>query len=67
MIGSWLRIVQLTLGLTRIHYRVYKFSHERLTHLLAYRVQTRSRQVQFLAVGPHENFYRDLQRRLLRK
>lgn len=44
--------------------RVYKFSHERLTYLLAYRVQTQSRQVQFLTVGPHENFYRDLQQRL---
>lgn len=44
--------------------RVHKFSHERLTYILAYRVQTQGRQVQFLAVGPHENFYRDLQRRL---
>ena len=42
--------------------RVYKFTHQRLEYLVAYRLETRKRLVQLLAVGPHENFYRDLQR-----
>lgn len=44
--------------------RVYKFTHQGLTYLLAYSLQMRRRQVQFLTVGPHENFYRDLQKSL---
>ncbi len=41
--------------------RVYKFMHHGLRYLVAYRLETRKRLIQLLAVGPHENFYRDLQ------
>ncbi|MDE2059146.1 MAG: type II toxin-antitoxin system RelE/ParE family toxin [candidate division NC10 bacterium] len=43
--------------------RVFKLIHEGLEYLVAYRSAVRERQIRFLAVGPHENFYRDLQRR----
>jgi len=43
--------------------RVYKLKYQGLEYLVAYRLETRKRLIQFLAVGPHENFYRDLQRR----
>lgn len=43
--------------------RVFKFMHQGLEYLVAYRLEMRKRQIPFLAVGPHENFYRDLQRR----
>jgi mRNA interferase RelE/StbE len=46
--------------------RVYKFKHHGLEYLVAYQLETRERLIQFLAVGPHENFYRDLQRSLRR-
>ncbi len=42
--------------------RVYKFTYQRLEYLVAYRLETRKRLIQLLAVGPHENFYRNLQR-----
>lgn len=42
--------------------RVYKFTYHGLTYLVAYSLQMQRRQVHFLVVGPHENFYRDLQR-----
>ena len=45
--------------------RVYKFKRQGLEYLVAYGLQMRKRLIQFLAVGPHENFYRDLQRALL--
>ena len=47
--------------------RVYKFAHQDLQYLVAYRLETRKRVIQFLAVGPHENFYRDLQRSIRRR
>jgi mRNA-degrading endonuclease RelE of RelBE toxin-antitoxin system len=47
--------------------RVYKFKHHDLDYLVAYQLETRKRLIQFLAVGPHENFYRDLQRTLRRR
>ena len=47
--------------------RVYKFMHHNLEYLVAYQLETRKRVIQFLAVGPHENFYRDLQRTLGRR
>jgi mRNA-degrading endonuclease RelE of RelBE toxin-antitoxin system len=47
--------------------RVYKFTHHGLEFLVAYGLDTRNRLVQFLAVGPHENFYRDLQRALRKR
>lgn len=40
--------------------RVHKFKHQSLEYLVAYRLETKKRLIQFLAVGPHENFYRDL-------
>lgn len=43
--------------------RISKFAHQGLEYLVAYRLETRKRLIQLLAVGPHENFYRDLQRR----
>ena len=47
--------------------RVYKFKHQGLEYLVACGLETRKRLIQFLAVGPHENFYRDLRRALLRR
>ena len=47
--------------------RVYKFTHQDLQYLVAYQLETRKRAIQFLAVGPHENFYRDLQRSIRRR
>lgn len=47
--------------------RVYKFTHHGLEYLVAYRLETRRRLIEFVAVGPHENFYRDLQRTLRRR
>jgi len=47
--------------------RVYKFNHYNLEYLVAYQLETRKRLIQFLAVGPHENFYRNLQRTLRRR
>jgi len=46
---------------------VYKFTHHSLECLVAYGLDTRKRLIQFLAVGPHENFYRDLQRTLRKR
>ncbi len=46
---------------------VYKFKHHDLEYLVAYQLQTRKRLIQFLAVGPHENFYRNLQRTVRRR
>ena len=43
--------------------RVFKFMHQGLEYLVAYRLETRTRLIQLLTVGPHENFYRDLQRK----
>jgi hypothetical protein len=47
--------------------RVVKFTHHGLEFLVAYGLDTRKRLIQFLAVGPHENFYRDLQRTLRKR
>ncbi len=47
--------------------RVYKFKHHNLEYLVAYQLETRKRLIQYPAVGPHENFYRDLQRTLRRR
>jgi plasmid stabilization system protein ParE len=47
--------------------RVYKFTHHSLVFLVAYGLDTRKRLIRFLAVGPHENFYRDLQRTLRKR
>ncbi|MGB4782392.1 type II toxin-antitoxin system RelE/ParE family toxin [Candidatus Methylomirabilis sp.] len=43
--------------------RIFKFTHQGLEYLVAYRLEMRTRLIRLLAVGPHENFYRDLQRR----
>ncbi len=43
--------------------RVFKFTHQELEYLVAYRLEIQKRLIRLLAVGPHENFYRDLQRR----
>ena len=43
--------------------RIFTFTHQGLEYLVAYRMETRKRLIQLLAVGPHENFYRDLERR----
>ena len=43
--------------------RIFKFTHQGLEYLVAYRLEMRKRLIQLLAVGPHENFYRDIQRR----
>ena len=40
--------------------RVYKFKVLDLLVLLAYQVNTKKKEVTFVAVGGHENFYRDL-------
>ena len=34
--------------------RVYKFTHHGLRYLVAYRLETRKRLIQLLAVGPHD-------------
>ena len=47
--------------------RVYKFNHHNLEYPVAYQLETRKRPIQFLAVGPHENFNRDLHRTLRRR
>jgi hypothetical protein len=43
--------------------RIFKFTHQGLEYLVAYRLEMRTRLIQLLTVGPHENFYRDLQRK----
>jgi mRNA interferase RelE/StbE len=43
--------------------RIFKFTHQELEYLMAYRLEIRTRLIRLLAVGPHENFYRDLQHR----
>ena len=46
-----------------LHYlRVYKFSMLKQQALLAYSVDEERAIIKLLAVGPHENFYRDLKR-----
>jgi len=40
--------------------RVYKYKAKTLQYLLAYTYDTNSETITLLAVGPHENFYRDL-------
>ncbi|MEA3369585.1 MAG: type II toxin-antitoxin system RelE/ParE family toxin [Candidatus Ratteibacteria bacterium] len=47
--------------------RVYKFKILDLLILLAYQVNKEEREVIFVAVGGHENFYRDLKQHLRRK
>ena len=42
---------------------VYKFRSKGQLHLLGYTVDNRVRLIYLEAVGPHENFYRDLKRR----
>ena len=41
---------------------VYKFSEGDQDFLLAYTVNDEKREVNFLGLGTHENFYRDLER-----
>lgn len=41
---------------------VYKFHSQKQLHLLGYTVDDEVRLVYLEAVGPHENFYRDLKR-----
>ena len=40
--------------------RVYKFKVKTLQYLLAYAHDSENEAVTLLALGPHENFYRDL-------
>lgn len=40
--------------------RVYKFKVLDQQNLLAYEINTKKKEVVFIAVGGHENFYRDL-------
>lgn len=42
--------------------RVYKFHSHRQLYLLGYTVDSEVRLVYLEAVGPHENFYRDLKK-----
>ncbi|MCB1568260.1 MAG: type II toxin-antitoxin system RelE/ParE family toxin [Xanthomonadales bacterium] len=42
--------------------RVYKFRSQKQLYLLGYTVDDTVRLVYLEAVGPHENFYRDLKR-----
>lgn len=44
--------------------RVVKFKADVAQLLLAYEFQTKRNQIWLLDVGPHENFYRDLQKYL---
>lgn len=44
------------------HYRVVKFRSGSQLYLLAYSVDEGIRLIYLEAVGPHENFYRDLKR-----
>jgi mRNA-degrading endonuclease RelE of RelBE toxin-antitoxin system len=42
---------------------VYKFRHRTLIYLLGYTLDAEVRLLYLEAVGPHENFYRDLKRK----
>lgn len=42
--------------------RVYKFKHAKQQYLLAYRLEDAGKRLTLLALGSHENFYRDLKR-----
>jgi mRNA-degrading endonuclease RelE of RelBE toxin-antitoxin system len=42
---------------------VYKFRHKTLIYLLGYTLDHEVRLIYLEAVGPHENFYRDLKRK----
>lgn len=42
---------------------VYKFHSQNQLYLLGYTVEDEMRLIYLEAVGPHENFYRDLKRR----
>lgn len=44
------------------HVRVYKFYMVNRLTLLAYSVYNNESQLILLSVGPHENFYRDLEK-----
>jgi mRNA-degrading endonuclease RelE of RelBE toxin-antitoxin system len=46
--------------------RVHKFRYLREEYLLAYQVDHKAKAVILLAIGGHENFYRDLKRYLRR-
>lgn len=48
--------------LTKVY--VYKFNPIDQELLLAYEVNTKQREVIFIAIGGHENFYRDLKKYL---
>lgn len=43
--------------------RIYKYKAKTLQYLLAYTYDSDSQTITLLAVGPHENFYRDLKSR----
>lgn len=55
-----------TLGERKIgdlaHLLVYKFHSQNQLYLLGYTVEDEMRLIYLEAVGPHENFYRDLKR-----
>ena len=44
--------------------RVFKFKVDQIELLLAYQLKQKQGIIEVLDVGPHENFYRDLQRYL---
>ena len=43
--------------------QVYKYKHGVRQYLLAYRVEEKGKLLTLLALGSHENFYRDLKRK----
>ncbi len=43
---------------------VHKFKHHTLQYLIGYLIDHDRREITLLAIGPHENFYRDLKRYL---
>lgn len=43
--------------------QVYKYKHGVRQYLLAYRVEEKGNRLTLLALGSHENFYRDLKRK----
>lgn len=42
--------------------RVYKYKHKAQQHLLAYQIKDEGLILSLIALGTHENFYRDLKR-----
>lgn len=46
---------------------IHKFKHYTLQLLIGYTINEKERKITILAIGPHENFYRDLKRYLSTK